>query len=140
MTPTYKYVLQSIGLLLVTSVCISLTLGTKLRLALMGTTATEEEASRTLERASSGLDFRRTGQPSSCPSEHELSEDNSTQKNDDHVALLAKVDLFSAHNAVLKEQIKVLAKAAQPIPVCDELCSLTGARALHSLGGCGTGA
>ena len=26
------------------------------------------------------------------------------------------------------------------IPVCDELCSLTGARALHSLGGCGTGA
>ena len=112
-TPTYKYVLQSIGLLLVTSVCISLTLGTKIRLALMGTTATEEEASRTLERASSGLDFRRTGQPSSSPSE-QLSEGNSTQKTDDHVALLAKVDLLSAHNAVLKEQIKVLAKAAPP--------------------------
>ena len=93
MTPTYKYVLQSIGLLLVTSVCISLTLGTKLRLALMGTTATEEDASRTLERVSSGLNFQRTGQPSSSPSE-QLSEGNSTQKNDDHVALLAKVDLL----------------------------------------------
>ena len=113
MTPTSKYVLQSIGLLLVTSVCISLTLGTKLRLALMGTTATEEDASRTLERVSSGLGFQRTGQPSSSPSE-QLSEGNSTQKNDDHVALLAKVDLLSAHNAVLKEQIKVLAKAAPP--------------------------
>ena len=112
-TPTYKFVLQSIGLLLVTSVCISLTLGTKIRLALLGTTATEEESrtSERVERAASEVDFyRRTGQQLS-ESSGQPSEDSFTKKHDDHAALVAKVGLLSAHNAVLKEQIKVLTNA-----------------------------
>lgn len=117
-TASYKYAMQSIGLLLVT-VCFSLTLGTKIRLALMGTTATEE-ASRTVEIMVSEVGLRRTTPIPRCSessdpsgsSEHQLSEGNLTRKNeDDHAALVSKVDLLSAHNAVLEEQIKVLTKA-----------------------------
>jgi hypothetical protein len=50
-------------------------------------------------------------------SEHQLSEGNLTRKNeDDHAALVSKVDLLSAHNAVLEEQIKVLTKAGAAPP------------------------
>ena len=65
LTPTYKYVLQSTGLLLVTLVCISLTLGTKIRLALMGTTATREEARRSGEMARASEMARSTSEESS---------------------------------------------------------------------------
>jgi len=122
-TASYKYAMQSIGLLLVT-VCFSLTLGTKIRLALMGTTATEE-ASRTVEIMVSEVGLRRTTPIPRCSessdpsgsSEHQLSEGNLTRKNeDDHAALVSKVDLLSAHNAVLEEQIKVLTKAGAAPP------------------------
>ena len=126
LTPTYKYVLQSTGLLLVNLVCISLTLGTKIRLALMGTTATREEArlearksagerarasemARTSEESSSEVDIiPRPGQPSSPAASEQHSEGSFPGLIRNHAALVAKVDLLSAHNAILEEQIKIL--------------------------------
>ena len=121
LTPTYKYVLQSTGLLLVTLVCISLTLGTKIRLALLGTTATQEEARRssemtsasetarsTSEEASSEVDIRGSEQPSSSTA----SEQHPGSPKGNHAALVAKLDLLSAHNAILEEQIEILTMKA----------------------------
>ena len=121
LTPTYKFVLQSTGLLLVNLVCISLTLGTKIRLALMGTTATQEEARKSgemarasemarspSEEASSEVDCRRSGQPSSSAASEQHSEGSFPGLIRNHAALVAKVDLLSAHNAILEEQIKIL--------------------------------
>ena len=132
LTPTYRYVLQSTGMLLINLVCISLTLGTRIRLALMGTTATREEAklearksgesarasaiahtsemARTSEEASSEVDIRISGQPSSSAASEQHSEGSfnkgSPKSNDS--TLVTKIDLLSAHNAILEEQIKVL--------------------------------
>ena len=124
LTPTYKFVLQSTGLLLVYLVCISLTLGTKIRLALMGTTATQEEARKsgemarasemvrsTSEEASSEVDCRRSGQPSSSAASEQHSE-GSFGSISNHAALVAKVDFLSMHNAILEEQIKILTMKA----------------------------
>ena len=126
LTPTYKYVLRSTGLLLVNLVCISLTLGTRIRLALMGTTATREEARKSGERArtsemsrtseialtseevSSEVDIRRSGQPSSATASEQHSEGSFRGSIGNHAALVTKIDLLSAHNAILEEQIKVL--------------------------------
>ena len=136
--PDVKYILQSVGLLLVVSVCISLTLGIKIRLALMGTTASEEAvdtmasvvsptmrgtASRTPQY--SGTD--RSTSASTLPSTKRVfgrgtsassgrSAQGSCTKNDDRAALVAQVDLLSAHNAALKEQINVLTKAGAAPP------------------------
>ena len=123
LTPTYRYVLTSTGMLLVYLVCISLTIGTKIRLALMGTTATQEEAKKsgekarasemvrcTSEEASSEVDIRRSGQPSSSAASEQHSEgsfNKGSPKGNDSV-LVTKIDLLSAHNAILEEQIKIL--------------------------------
>ena len=128
LTPTYRHVLQSTGMLLVYLVCISLTLGTRIRLALMGTTATREEArksgerarasemaitsemARTSDEASSEVDIRRSGQPSSSAASEQHSEgsfNKGSPKGNDS-ALVKKIDLLSAHNAILEEQIKIL--------------------------------
>ena len=126
LTPTYKYVLQSTGLLLVTLVCIVLTLGTKIRLALMGTTATQEEARRsddmarasemarsTSEEASSEVDIRGLGQPSSSTTSEQHSEGSFPgSPKGNHAELVAKLDLLSAHNAILEEQIEILTMKA----------------------------
>jgi len=126
LTPTYKYVLQSTGLLLVTLVCISLTLGTKIRLALMGTTATREEARRsgemarasemarsTSEEASSDVDIRGSEQRSSSTASEQHSEGSFPgSPKGNHAALVAKLDLLSAHNAILEEQIEILTMKA----------------------------
>ena len=126
--PGAKYGLQSVGLLLVTSVCILLTLGTKIRLALMGTTATEQSADTMAaamspeRRAAANTPPRFTdaeGSTSAGPgrgtSMTSMSSSTSRHggytKNDDRAALIAQVDLLSAHNAALWEQIKVLTKA-----------------------------
>ena len=126
--PGAKYGLQSVGLLLVTSVCILLTLGTKIRLALMGTTATEQAADTMAaamspeRRAAANTPPRFTdveGSTSAGPgrgtSMTSMSSSTSRHggytKNDDRAALIAQVDLLSAHNAALWEQIKVLTKA-----------------------------
>ena len=125
--PTYKYILQSVGLLLVVTVCIALMLCTKIRLALMGTTASQEEA--TDEATVSEETIRETTLPqyptstentlagskrrssmTSTSSSRRSTQSNCT-KNDDSAALIAQVDLLSAHNAALKEQIKELIKA-----------------------------
>ena len=121
LTPTYVYVLSSTGMLLVYLVCISLTLGTRIRLALMGTTATREEARKSGERAraseiaftseevSSEVDIRtRSGQPSSSAASEQHSEGSFWGSIGNHAALVTKIDLLSAHNAILEEQIKVL--------------------------------
>ena len=120
LTPTYVYVLSSTGMLLVYLVCISLTLGTRIRLALMGTTATREEARKSGERAraseiaftseevSSEVDIRRSGQPSSATASEQHSEGSFWGSIGNHAALVTKIDLLSAHNAILEEQIKVL--------------------------------
>ena len=124
--PTYRHVLQSTGMLLVYLVCISLTLGTRIRLALMGTTATREEARKsgervrasemsrtseialTSEEVSSEVDIRRSGQPSSATASEQHSEGSFRGSIGNHAALVTKIDLLSAHNAILEEQIKVL--------------------------------
>ena len=125
LTPTYKFVLQSTGLLLVNLVCISLTLGTKIRLALMGTTATQVEEARKSgemarasemarspsEEASSEVDCRRSGQPSSSAASEQHSEGSFGSKSN-HAALVAKVDFLSMHNAILEEQINILTMKA----------------------------
>ena len=111
-------------------VCISLTLGTRIRLALMGTTATREEArksgerarasemaitsemARTSDEASLEVDIRIhvSGQPSSSAASEQHSEgsfNKGSPKGNDSV-LVTKIDLLSAHNAILEEQIKIL--------------------------------
>ena len=143
--PGAKYGLQSVGLLLVTSVCILLTLGTKIRLALMGTTATEQAADTMAaamspeRRAAANTPPRFTdveGSTSAGPgrgtSMTSMSSSTSRHggytKNDDRAALIAQVDLLSAHNAALWEQIKVLTKAnaAPPTkPASRTLASIT---------------
>ena len=129
--PTYRHVLQSTGMLLVYLVCISLTLGTRIRLALMGTTATREEARKsgervrasemsrtseialTSEEASSEVDIRRSGQPSSATASEQHSEGSFPgSPRGNHAALVAKLDLLSAHNAILEEQIEILTMKA----------------------------
>ena len=126
--PGAKYGLQSVGLLLVTLVCISLTLGTKIRLALMGTTATEEAVDTMASVVSPSPKIRaaanRPAQFSETESTRRTSESTvsgaswhgNCTKNDDRAALVAQVDLLSAHNAALWEQIKLLTKANAPPP------------------------
>ena len=94
----------------------------------MGTTATREEArksgerarasemaitsemARTSDEASSEVDIRRSGQPSSSAASEQHSEgsfNKGSPKGNDS-ALVKKIDLLSAHNAILEEQIKIL--------------------------------